>query len=65
MKGTNIMTTISERSLEAKLAAIAGHFELGEIQTFEQAPGSNQNYSEHFPVFGAFSTSIFPAKSER
>jgi Ser/Thr protein kinase RdoA (MazF antagonist) len=33
-----------ERPLEAKLAAIADHFALGQVQTFERAPGTNQNY---------------------
>jgi Ser/Thr protein kinase RdoA (MazF antagonist) len=33
-----------ERPLEAKLAAIADHFALGLVKTFERASGTNQNY---------------------
>jgi Ser/Thr protein kinase RdoA (MazF antagonist) len=38
------MSTPIERPLEAKLAAIADHFALGRVQTFERASGTNQNY---------------------
>ena len=38
------MSTLPERTIEAKLAAIANHFALGHVQTFERAPGTNQNY---------------------
>ncbi len=38
------MATPSDRSLEEQLAAIAGHFELGEVQSYEHAPGTNKNY---------------------
>ncbi len=32
------------RTLDEKLAAIANHFGLGQIQSFERAPGTNENY---------------------
>ncbi len=38
------MTTTPERTPEAKLVAIAAHFDLGEIQAYERAPGTNDNY---------------------
>lgn len=38
------MSTLPERTVEAKLVAIADHFDLGRVQTFERAPGTNQNY---------------------
>ncbi len=38
------MSTTPERALAAKLAAIADHFALGLVQTFERASGTNQNY---------------------
>ncbi len=38
------MSTTVERTLEAKLAAIADHFDLGSVQTFEHTSGTNQNY---------------------
>lgn len=38
------MTITSERMLEAKLIAIAEHFELGEVQNYLLMPGSNDNY---------------------
>lgn len=38
------MSTLPERPLEAKLAAIADHFALGLVQTFERTSGTNQNY---------------------
>ncbi len=44
MKGTVAMTPTSERTLEEKLAAIAAHFDLGKVQSYERAPGTNDNY---------------------
>ena len=44
MKGTIALTTSSERSLEAKLAAIAEHFQLGQVQNYQRMPGTNNNY---------------------
>ncbi|GER89831.1 hypothetical protein KDW_39930 [Dictyobacter vulcani] len=38
------MSPTTERTLEEKLAAIADHFALGQVLTFERAPGTNQNY---------------------
>lgn len=38
------MATTSERTLEAKLNAIAEHFELGDVLDYQSAPGTNQNY---------------------
>jgi hypothetical protein len=38
------MSTPTERTLEAKLAAITDHFALGRVQTFERTSGTNQNY---------------------
>ncbi len=38
------MPAIPERTLEAKIAAIALHFGLGSIVDFKAAPGTNQNY---------------------
>ena len=38
------MTNSSERTPEAKLAAIAEHFALGQIHTYLRAPGTNENY---------------------
>lgn len=43
-KGITSMTGPSERTLENKLAAIADHFALGQVQTYLRAPGTNQNY---------------------
>ena len=38
------MTKTSERTLDEKLVAIATQFALGEIQSYERAPGTNDNY---------------------
>ena len=38
------MLPSSERTLDEKLAAIADHFGLGRVHSFERAPGTNQNY---------------------
>lgn len=38
------MTTSSERTLEAKLNAIADHFGLGDVLDYQRTPGTNQNY---------------------
>lgn len=38
------MTQTSERTLEEKLDAIAAHFDLGEVHSYERAPGTNDNY---------------------
>lgn len=38
------MTTTSERTLEEKLAAVADYFGLGQVQSYERASGTNQNY---------------------
>jgi Ser/Thr protein kinase RdoA (MazF antagonist) len=44
MKGTFLMTMPSERPLEARLAAIAEHFALGQPLHHLRAPGTNDNY---------------------
>lgn len=38
------MTTTSDRPLMAKLSAIAAHFALGEVRSYERTPGTNHNY---------------------
>ena len=38
------MPVPSERTLDEKLAAIADHFGLGQVHSFERAPGTNQNF---------------------
>ena len=38
------MPALSERTLDEKLAAIADYFGLGQVHSFERAPGSNQNF---------------------
>ena len=38
------MTATPERTLDAKLVAIAVHFAIGKIQFYERAPGTNDNY---------------------
>jgi Ser/Thr protein kinase RdoA (MazF antagonist) len=38
------MPVPSERTLDEKLAAIADHFGLGQVYSFERAPGTNQNF---------------------
>lgn len=38
------MATSSDRELEARLTAIAAHFALGEVQSYQRAPGTNENY---------------------
>ncbi|HLH62225.1 MAG TPA: phosphotransferase [Ktedonobacteraceae bacterium] len=37
-------TSPAERTLDEKLAAIANHFGLGHVRSFERAPGTNENY---------------------
>lgn len=38
------MSTSSDRPLVAKFSAIAAHFALGEVRSYERAPGTNHNY---------------------
>ena len=38
------MPVSSERTLDEKLAAIADYFGLGQVHSFEHAPGTNQNF---------------------
>jgi Ser/Thr protein kinase RdoA (MazF antagonist) len=38
------MPAPSERTLDEKLAAIADYFGLGQVHSFERAPGTNQNF---------------------
>ena len=38
------MPASSERTLDEKLAAIADYFGLGQVQSFERAPGTNLNF---------------------
>lgn len=38
------MATLAEYTTDAKLAAIAAHFDLGEVQTYQRARGTNENY---------------------
>ncbi len=44
VKGTIDMTTTPEHTPAAKLTAIAAHFDLGKIQAYERASGTNDNY---------------------
>ena len=48
------MSPTTERTLEEKLAAIADRFALGQVLTFERAPGTNQSSDMmYFHVFCA------------